>query len=488
MHSLDQLGPRIPLESVAQPGGGYSIAAPGSYFASKMLNGGITVAASNVTIDFNGFGVVGTSAPTVAVNVNLVAPRSNLKICNGSISGPSVTVVQGTGGAPLSQLELVDLRVSSTDGSGAVVDEQTALTNPTATRVIFSSLSRGLDFGSGGSIIECNASNLTMSGNNGFRAMLVSHSSIQNSTFDSNSEHALISGGTVSHCQLRGITANGLVIGIQAQTATNCSIDDLGQAGTVSTLFGIVGNVIQGCSVNRLTVTSGSGFAVGIFGNVVDACSVVEISGAGSVYGISGTMSPATGVVSKCTVREVHCLAATTGSNVNCGISAPTVVDCNVDSIYAGPASIAGISGDNVRGCKIGRMFGGDSNSSAGIISGSQFSGAPSFVADCTVATGGADFGGIVAKQPGLIRGCTISSLGGVMVNSGGVTVDGCTISGVQYGIAVSVDSTSNLVIRNHVTGTMFPFFAGANVRVGPVVSGAGGVIANTNPWANFAD
>ena len=65
-----------------------------------MLNGGITVAASNVTIDFNGFGVVGTSAPTVAVNVNLVAPRSNLKICNGSISGPSVTVVQGTGEHP----------------------------------------------------------------------------------------------------------------------------------------------------------------------------------------------------------------------------------------------------------------------------------------------------------------------------------------------------------------------------------------------------
>ncbi len=491
MNSLSQLAPRIPLESVAQPGGGYSITTPGSYFASGMLMPGaggvvIMVSASDVVIDLNGFGVTTSKGPTTAVYANLSTPGTNLKIMNGSISGPSVTVVGGNG--DLGNLEISDLRVASTDGVGRILGDSVAATNPSALRVSFSGLNQGLVFQNGGTITQCLGSNLAITQGSGLRAAIISHSSIQDSSIEGDGS-AVISGASVSHCLIQGILTNGKnAIGIEAATASDCAISDLGQGGTVSTLIGMTGNVMRGCHVTGLRVPSTSGFIVGISGSVINDCSVNDLQAGGSVQGIATLFGSSLGLVSKCSVRNVVTHTSTPGgASLNCGISAPTVNDCDVDRIFTSGSSVAGIAGTNVRGCRVGELFGGDPNS-AGIITGSSpLPGVPGLVEECTVAVGG--WAGILAKQPALIRNCMVTGPIGVMVNSVGVTVDSCTIATPTAGVVVTINSTSNLVIRNHVSGTaQFPYFVGANVRLGPIVSGAGGVISNTNPWANFAD
>src|SRR3954469_20973728 len=59
MKSLNQVEPRIPISSAP-----FNISAPGSYYLTANLNAaagavGITVAADHVTIDLNGFAVIG---------------------------------------------------------------------------------------------------------------------------------------------------------------------------------------------------------------------------------------------------------------------------------------------------------------------------------------------------------------------------------------------------------------------------------------------
>ncbi len=69
MKSLDQIEPRIPVDAMHTPGVGgieYLIAQPGSYYLTTNLVGvsgdiGIYIAASNVTLDLNGFSLLGRS-------------------------------------------------------------------------------------------------------------------------------------------------------------------------------------------------------------------------------------------------------------------------------------------------------------------------------------------------------------------------------------------------------------------------------------------
>src|SRR4051795_11624319 len=69
MKTLDQVEPRIPIDTTHTPGDGASmfrIDLPGSYYLTGNVTGqsgknGIFVAASNVTIDLNGFTLAGVA-------------------------------------------------------------------------------------------------------------------------------------------------------------------------------------------------------------------------------------------------------------------------------------------------------------------------------------------------------------------------------------------------------------------------------------------
>lgn len=104
--SLAQSGDRIPIPSLP-----FTIDRSGSYYLTQTLfadGGGLVIFADDVTVDLNGFGLVGRSTPTNAV----VAPVSvrNLVVCNGSITGWGLSALQlgNAQHARLADLELTD--------------------------------------------------------------------------------------------------------------------------------------------------------------------------------------------------------------------------------------------------------------------------------------------------------------------------------------------------------------------------------------------
>jgi len=119
MRTLDQLEPRMPVGSVP-----FAITQPGSYVVVGNLGGGtegISVQASNVTIDLNGFALTGD--PLAALHGITVAPGSdNVTIRNG--------VVQQWGGdgvhaAGVTDLQLHNVRIVHCAGDGVEVGSAT---------------------------------------------------------------------------------------------------------------------------------------------------------------------------------------------------------------------------------------------------------------------------------------------------------------------------------------------------------------------------
>jgi hypothetical protein len=96
MKSLDQIEPRIPVDSVHTPGVSgieYFITQPGSYYLTTNLAGvsgdiGIYIAASNVTLDLNGFSILG--GPGAFFGISIGSGNANITVRNGTISGWSI--------------------------------------------------------------------------------------------------------------------------------------------------------------------------------------------------------------------------------------------------------------------------------------------------------------------------------------------------------------------------------------------------------------
>lgn len=83
MLTLNQIESRIPITNLP-----FSINAPGSYFLTANLFGtsgtnGITISASDVTLDLNGFTLIGV--PGSLAGVDIPATQENIKILNGNL-------------------------------------------------------------------------------------------------------------------------------------------------------------------------------------------------------------------------------------------------------------------------------------------------------------------------------------------------------------------------------------------------------------------
>jgi hypothetical protein len=86
MKTLDQVEPRTLIKALP-----FTISAQGSYYLTANLvatgsGAGITIAADNVTLDLNGFALIGGGSGTVA-GVNVPAPQKNICVRNGTVRG-----------------------------------------------------------------------------------------------------------------------------------------------------------------------------------------------------------------------------------------------------------------------------------------------------------------------------------------------------------------------------------------------------------------
>ncbi len=139
---------RIPIDSLP-----YTISTTGSYYVTANLSGpvGITISTSNVSLDLNGYALIGT-AGNASEGIKLSAAYSNIVIRNGSVTGwgkEGIKAVLATN-SNFTQLQIL----------GNSLDGIAAGNNNLASYIVASNNTfDGIDFGESAVIYHCTAAN-----------------------------------------------------------------------------------------------------------------------------------------------------------------------------------------------------------------------------------------------------------------------------------------------------------------------------------------
>src|SRR5437870_5205357 len=93
MKTLTEIEPRIAINATNTPGDSnsvFKITQPGSYYLTANITGvaskhGIEIVASGVTLDLNGFDLIGAPGSLDGVSVTTAIVQSNIAVVNGSV-------------------------------------------------------------------------------------------------------------------------------------------------------------------------------------------------------------------------------------------------------------------------------------------------------------------------------------------------------------------------------------------------------------------
>jgi hypothetical protein len=225
--------PRTPINATTTPGDATSlfrITNAGSYYLTGNITGvsgkhGIAVAAgtSNVSIDLNGFSLIGVAGSLDGINAG--NNTIGITVRNGN--------VRSWGG---SGLEIASSSASAVRVSGVTSSFNTA---------------RGIGIG-GGIVTDCNANN---NGTGGIYSGL--QSTISNCTVANNTGDGIFafSGAVITACDSNSNSGNG-VLGTFGALISNCNVRSNGLDGIlVSSGATVVSNA---CSSNGLSTTTGA--------------------------------------------------------------------------------------------------------------------------------------------------------------------------------------------------------------------------------------
>jgi len=241
---------RTPISAVP-----FTISEAGSYYLTGNLTAsdstsGITISADNVTLDLNGFALIGGGSGSVAGIVVPVAQK-NLCIRNGTVRGWTNGGVRADT-ARNSRLE--NLRVSNNSGDGnngaaglvagpgSSVKNCVAADNPALPGI------RTLD---GCTIVDCTASGNGLGGITGGNNVTVSHCTASDNVAVGIN---VVTNSLVTGCTSSGNSVDGIV------TSYGCTVSDCTAGGNGR--FGIYadqGSVVRGCNA---TLNVGSGIVV----------------------------------------------------------------------------------------------------------------------------------------------------------------------------------------------------------------------------------
>jgi hypothetical protein len=275
MKTLDQLEARTPISSLP-----FTINASGSYYLTKNLNvttgDAITITASQVTLELNGFTISSTANPAAGTGILLANNNADITILNGHIKGGVVN----SGG--------------TYSGSGFANGISSPAFSPRNVRIaglsIIGCLNDGIRLFTGNSTVVESCTVQTV-GAAGIVANTVSHSvaydcgssaivagnTADDCTGSSDLGPAIFSGGTVNNCY--GVSLND--IGVSAISATNCFGQSSGpQPGVyVTTAINCYGfnssNNGAGAGIRATTATNCYGYSnssQGILASTVHNC------------------------------------------------------------------------------------------------------------------------------------------------------------------------------------------------------------------------
>ncbi len=242
--TLTDLEPRIAVNSVNTPGDGsyiYKINQPGSYYLTGNITGavgmhGIGIAVSGVTLDLNGFDLVGVPGMGAFDGVRIIFnDQSNIAVVNGSVRN------WGRDGVNLSSLGQTNCRVANVLASGNANNGIVTGDHATITNCSANSNAIGIFAFIGGTVTNCSAS---MNSDRGIFAQ---------------------DGAVITDCSASLNTGSGIVT-TDGCTISNCTAYD----NNVDGIHVNSGCVILGCTVYR---NSGSGINIST-GSTVAHCSV----------------------------------------------------------------------------------------------------------------------------------------------------------------------------------------------------------------------
>lgn len=308
--TLAEVEPRIAVNTTNTPGDGNSrikITQPGSYYLTSNITGvagkhGIEIASSGVTLDLNGFDLVGV--PAMGNFDGVIVTESNLT---------NITILNG----------------SVRDWGGD-----------------------GVDFGSASDIINCRVEGVLASGNAGIGISIGIGSTITKCSAYANGDIGISTsvGCTISNCTAYQNTSHGISCS-QGATITDCTA----YSNTDSGIFCGSGGTIAGCTT-RLNQASGIQCGTGfvIRGNTCSANGIVNGSGI-RVTGIDNRIEGNTCTVSRRGI-EVSSIGNfiirnTCSANVtNWDIAANNVCGPIIDRTVPASAAILGNSGPSSLG------------------------------------------------------------------------------------------------------------------------------------------
>jgi len=250
MKTLTEVEPRIAINATNTPGDAdsiFKITLPGSYYLTgnitgvagkhgiEIAAGGLEFAAGGVTLDLNGFDLLGFVGGTLDGVSATLALQSNIAVVNGSVRG------WGDEGVDLGTLGATNSRVEGVLASG--------------------NAGNGITVGVGCAVSNCSAFSNSITG-------------ISVST-----------GSTVTNCSAYLNTGHGIATG-QGSTVTNCSA----YQNTINGIFATSGSTVTSCSAFQ---NISSGFSADS-GSTVTNCSAFDNNANGITVGTGVTVADCT--------------------------------------------------------------------------------------------------------------------------------------------------------------------------------------------------
>jgi parallel beta-helix repeat protein len=247
MKRLDQVEARTIVNAANTPGDAantFIISAPGSYYITGDVTGdagkhGISIQADNVTLDLNGFALIGGGGGAFR-GVHVPAAQTGFAIRNGTIRG-------WTDGGVRAELAVSTLaeRLRLLDNAGAT---GLNLGNGSAKDCVASGNATGFTAGNGASIRDCTATGNTTGFSSGDR----SHFSNCVSTVNTADGFSCTSFVTLIDCTASRNTGRGIVV-VGSSNVVRCNAS----RNTGTGIVGGTGNTIADCVAGSSIASGG---------------------------------------------------------------------------------------------------------------------------------------------------------------------------------------------------------------------------------------
>lgn len=238
MKTLDEVEARIPVQSLpGSPSAMHVISQSGSFYLTANINGemnkhGIEVTVNNVTIDLNGFSIIG---PSSSIGDGINASRPKITVMNGSISYCQNGIILGIEGKVIN--------VTSTDNSanGITVGSHSIVRHC----IVKGNLALGIVTDQYSQVLNCVTQNNDNGGISGTSRCLISDCVSPNNGSTSGSHGIKVSSdSSVFNC----ISSDNGGDGIYAND--NCTVIDCTASGNDVDGIDANSSIIKNCTAN----------------------------------------------------------------------------------------------------------------------------------------------------------------------------------------------------------------------------------------------